>query len=73
MCTVDIGVLGQVWYQPPEEAPQPFVDFNTVHKCRNFDNIRDWAEKHQLPPVVEIPDDFLEMPKDGDRIWHTVP
>jgi hypothetical protein len=60
-------------YQPPGSGLQAFVDFNTVHKCRNFDAVRDWAEKHQLPDVKETPTDFLELPKDGDRIWQTVP
>ncbi|KAL5118838.1 hypothetical protein ACEQ8H_003160 [Pleosporales sp. CAS-2024a] len=73
MCTVDVGVLGQVWYQPPGSDVEAFVDFNTVHKCRNFDAIRDWAEKHQLPDENEIPPDYLEPPKPGDRIWNTVP
>lgn len=73
MCTVDVGVLGQVWYQPPDQPLQAFVDFNTVHKCRNFDAIRSWAEKHQLPNAEDTPPDFLEPPKDGDRVWHTVP
>lgn len=71
MCTVDIGVLGQVWYQPADAPLQAFVDFNTVHKCRNFDPIRQWAEEHQLPE--ETPEDFLEPPKENDRIWYTVP
>ncbi|KAF2015661.1 hypothetical protein BU24DRAFT_441254 [Aaosphaeria arxii CBS 175.79] len=71
MCTVDVGVLGQVWYEPPGKPLQAFVDFNTRHKCRNFENIRDWAEVHQLPE--HPPKDFLEEPKEGDRIWHTVP
>lgn len=73
MCTIDIGVLGQVWYQPPDKPLQAFVDFNTVHTCRNFQAIRDWAEKHQLPDPDEIPADFLELPEEGDRIWHDVP
>jgi hypothetical protein len=73
MCTVDVGVLGQVWYQPEGKAPEEFFDFNTVHKCRNFGAIRDWAEKHQLPDVNDIPADFLEQPKEDDRIWHHVP
>ncbi|OAL52345.1 hypothetical protein IQ07DRAFT_620013 [Pyrenochaeta sp. DS3sAY3a] len=73
MCTVDVGVLGQVWYQPPDKPVQAFVDFNTMHKCRNFDAIRDWAEKHQLPNAEDTPADFLEPPKEGDRVWHTVP
>lgn len=73
MCTVDIGVLGQVWYQPAGKSPEPFVDFNTVHKCRNFEEVRKWAQTHQLPVSEDMPEDFLETPKDGDRIWKEVP
>ena len=74
MCTVDVGVLGQVWFQPDEsKPPEAFVDFNTMHKCRNFDAIRDWAEKHQLPEVEDIPADFLEPAKEGDMIYRTIP
>lgn len=69
MCTVDVGVLGQVWVHP--DNPEPFVDFNTKHRCRNFDAIRDWAEKNQLPESV--PSDFLEPPKQGDRVYDAVP
>ncbi|RDW72708.1 oxidase ustYa family protein [Aspergillus mulundensis] len=47
MCTIDVGVLGQVWIHP--EHPSPFVDFNTEHVCRNFEDIRAWAEMNQLP------------------------
>jgi hypothetical protein len=73
MCTVDVGVLGQVWYQPPGKAPEAFVDFNTFHTCRNFEQIRDWAEAHQLPAANDHPADFLEQPKEGDKIYHEVP
>lgn len=38
MCTVDTGVLGQIWSYP--ENPKPFVDFNSRHKCKNFEEIR---------------------------------
>ncbi|KAF2834390.1 hypothetical protein M501DRAFT_595923 [Patellaria atrata CBS 101060] len=72
MCTVDVGVLGQVWYKPPNKTePEAFVDFNTQHKCRNFDAVKAWAEKHQLPDIAPL--DFLEPPKEGDRIWDEVP
>ncbi|KKY27546.1 putative tat pathway signal sequence [Phaeomoniella chlamydospora] len=78
MCTVDIGVLGQVWWQDSASAedglpprPNAFTDFNTVHKCRNYDAVRQWAEERQLP--IEVPPDFLEMPKEGDRIHEGVP
>jgi len=73
MCTVDAGVLGQVWYQPPGKGPEASVDVNTVHRCRNFDAIRNRAEMHQLPDVTDTPDDFLQLPKEGDRVWPTVP
>ncbi|KAL2889554.1 hypothetical protein HOO65_020096 [Ceratocystis lukuohia] len=50
MCNVDTGVLGQVWYN--QSHPKPFPDFNTQHKCKNFDDIRDWAVGRQLPPAA---------------------
>jgi len=72
MCTVDIGVLGQVWYQLPGQTPEAFVDFNTMHICRNFEKIRNWAEKHQLPDAQDAPIDFLELPKAGDCVWSEI-
>ncbi|WEW58382.1 hypothetical protein PRK78_003850 [Emydomyces testavorans] len=45
MCTADIGVFGQWWVK----GIGPFVDFNTKHKCKNFEEIRKWAEKRQIP------------------------
>jgi hypothetical protein len=67
MCTVDTGVLGQVWWDPT--APKPFVDFNTEHKCKNYDAIRQWAEARQLP--AETPMDFLRKP--AGRVWNEIP
>jgi hypothetical protein len=69
MCGVDVGMLGQVWWDPT--WPKSFVDFNTKHVCRNFEEIRGWAEQRQLPE--EVPNDFLEPPKDGDRIYDAIP
>lgn len=69
MCTVDSGVLGQVWIYP--ENPEPYVDFNTQHRCKNFDAIRRWAEENQLPP--DPPSDFLQAPSEGDRIYSQMP
>ncbi|RMZ92008.1 hypothetical protein DV736_g730, partial [Chaetothyriales sp. CBS 134916] len=69
MCAVDIGVLGQVWWN--RTGPEAYVDFNTKHTCRNFEAIRGWAEKHQLPD--DVPDDFLEPPKVGDTVYENIP
>jgi len=72
MCSVDIGVMGQVWFQPASaEGPEAYVDFNTKHVCRNFEAVRDWAEKHQIPERVA--DDFLQPPEVGDRIFRAIP
>lgn len=69
MCRADIGVFGQVWTQP--EDPKAFVDFNTQHKCVNYDAIRQWAEERQLPK--EVPEDYLEPPRPGQHIFESTP
>jgi hypothetical protein len=62
MCTVDVGLLGQVWWN--RDKPQAFPDFNTKHRCRDFGVVRKWAEEHQAlhPP----PDGYLRPPKAED-------
>lgn len=69
MCNVDVGIFGQVWLYP--DHPEPFVDFNTQHKCRNFDQLRQYVQKHQLPE--NVPQDFLQPPTEKDRIYPEVP
>jgi hypothetical protein len=69
MCTPDTGLLGQVWWDV--DHPKSFVDFNTEHKCKNFDAIRQWAEERQLPETV--PHDFLKPPRTGDTIYEEIP
>jgi hypothetical protein len=76
MCTIDVGVLGQVWIHP--DHPSPFVDFNTEHVCRNFEDIREWAERSQLPLPAHghgadgAPADFLVPPR-KDKVLSEVP
>jgi len=69
MCTVDISVLGQVWWD--RKQPTAYPDFNTVHKCRNFDAVRKWAKDHQAP--AEVPLDYLKPPVDFDSVYETLP
>jgi hypothetical protein len=75
MCTPDTGILGQVWWQPKgEPSPMPFVDFNTQHRCRDYQAVREWAEEHQIPPEKNFDmDRFYEMPKPGDTIYPEIP
>ena len=75
MCVTDVGVLGQVWWQPEGElGAVPFVDFNTKHRCRDFEAIRKWAEVHQLPPeeLVDM-SAFYQMPRPGDTVYGAIP
>jgi hypothetical protein len=61
MCNVDTGVLGQVWWDP--DSPHAFPDFNTAHQCKNYDDVRRWAESHQIPFEPEkTPPDWLRVP-----------
>ena len=69
MCTVDVGMLGQVWWN--KNSPQAYPDFNTQHKCRNFDAIRQWAEKHQAPE--EVPPDYLLPPISEEAVYPEIP
>lgn len=59
MCMMDIGVFGFVWVGNHSD-PEPFIDSNTKHICRNFEEIRAWAEEHQMPTT--LPEEFWEMP-----------
>lgn len=62
MCQPDIGVLGQIWYN--KAKPQAYPDFNTLHKCKNYESIRQWAEEHQAP--VNVAGDYLAAPAKED-------
>jgi hypothetical protein len=72
---MDIGVLGQVWYQlEGMEKPTSFVDFNTEHRCRDYEAIRAWAEAHQIPPETEVDmSQFYGMPQPGDTVYVEIP
>ncbi|KAF8907013.1 hypothetical protein CPB84DRAFT_1959751 [Gymnopilus junonius] len=52
MCVADVGMISYDWISGWDV---PFPDFNTYHKCRNFDAILDWATKHR----VRIPQDHM--------------
>ena len=69
MCTADIAVLGQVWWN--KEEPTAYPDFNTAHKCKNFDDVRQWAKEHQAP--AEVPQDYLKPPASLDVVYETIP
>ncbi|KAL5420268.1 hypothetical protein PMIN03_000095 [Paraphaeosphaeria minitans] len=75
MCVPDIGVLGQVWYKLDSMSqPMPFVDFNTEHRCRDFEGMRAWAERHQLPDERDVDlEQLYRMPEPGAKIYSEIP
>jgi len=58
MCNVDTAVLGQVWYNP--DHPKAFPDFNTVHRCKNYDDVRKWSEGHQVSTSCLVGGEVIE-------------
>jgi hypothetical protein len=65
MCTADTNVCGQVWV----EDYGPLVFANVDRKCRNYDEITQWARDHQLLPV----EDILVKKRPGDLIYESFP
>ncbi len=70
MCDMDITTLGSVWAN--QTHPRHWLDPSTTQTCRNFEDIRAWAEKHQIPE--NVPDDYLEVvPAEGVRVLEVEP
>ena len=69
MCDIDISVFGTVWIN--ETHLRSWPDFNTKHVCKNFDDIRAWVERNQVPE--EQLADLMERPEVGGRVWDEVP
>lgn len=62
MCSGSLDIVTFTWL---ETQTNPWPDFNVPHKCRSFDDIVDWQEKHSVPLSwgrnVTRPKDFREV------------
>ncbi|KAL8756448.1 MAG: hypothetical protein Q9199_002930 [Rusavskia elegans] len=61
ICDADVGVITYNWVAV-RDAPWP--NFNTVHKCRNFDGIVEWSKKNNAPSFGETlkrPDEVVGL------------
>jgi Mycotoxin biosynthesis protein UstYa len=60
MCKYDTGFITFRWI---EGLDIPYPDFNTVHKCKNYDAIREWSATHE----ARVPNNWTwpSMPKDA--------
>jgi hypothetical protein len=66
MCNADTGALGQIWVEGRE---RPAIDFNTKHKCKNFDAILETAKKLQSPEGTRL----LVRKQEGDIVVSEIP
>ncbi|KAH9947858.1 hypothetical protein B0H21DRAFT_691091, partial [Amylocystis lapponica] len=58
MCNADAGLVTFDWVAG---FPTPYPDFNTLHRCRNFDRIMDWIGEHAIDVQVVRTGDEVEM------------
>jgi hypothetical protein len=56
MCSGDVSPITANWVLTHHH---PHPDFNTVHKCRNFDKLLEWAEEKDHGGVEFRPDSTL--------------
>ncbi|ETS85648.1 hypothetical protein PFICI_03673 [Pestalotiopsis fici W106-1] len=57
MCNADTGLIFHNWVHNSDlPAPQTraFADFNTIKKCKNFDNILDWAREKGVKNTYDL-------------------
>jgi len=66
MCSADLGVIPHHWVK---DIPDPFANFNTVHKCRDLDSVAKWIEDHEVPAP---PETGYPMPV-GSKVWPRAP
>jgi Mycotoxin biosynthesis protein UstYa len=72
MCFPNIGVFGSHWVRNRAHL-RPFVDFNTEHVCRNWDDIQLWAKVRQVPADDVIPRDYVKGPNRDTNILDGFP
>ncbi|KAH8807404.1 hypothetical protein F5884DRAFT_675126 [Xylogone sp. PMI_703] len=67
-CKPDLGVFGQYWVKDPQQGIDgAFVDFNTDHKCIDWEPVRKWVYDHQ-----NLDNIIVEL-KEGDKILDIAP
>ncbi|KAL3481674.1 hypothetical protein BJX99DRAFT_253202 [Aspergillus californicus] len=53
MCNPDVGMITYVWAKGWKQA---FPDFSTVHKCRPYDKVLDWARENYVHSSRDVAD-----------------
>ena len=61
MCNADLGIIPMVW---ASNWTLPIPDFNTWHKCKNWDSALAFARGRSLPSMK------IWGPQEGEKILH---
>lgn len=69
MCKADVSILGHVWIRDYGIYP----DFNTKHRCKNFEAIRDWARDRQLREDVDADGKSVFAIREDDEVLDDIP
>jgi hypothetical protein len=72
MCNLDTTVSGAVWmnlHDDPKNETFIFAKLNLQQKCKNFNDVRDWVEKNQLPAKQDAPADFIAPRQVEDHVY----
>lgn len=64
MCNADVTMITWYWVQG---HTVPYPNFNTRHRCRNFEKIRDWFVEHS----IDI--DESEISRSEDTVNYSLP
>lgn len=69
MCHAD---LERVTFNKVNDMVGPFPDFSVEQKCRNFEDILEWKERHQVNVteeewrlILETPEGIRELEAEG--------
>ncbi|EPS98712.1 hypothetical protein FOMPIDRAFT_1031360 [Fomitopsis schrenkii] len=63
MCSADVGLITFDWVA---EKHNPWPNFSTLHRCRNFDRVVEWNEAHAVtiePANLTRTKDAIDLPE----------
>lgn len=66
VCNADAGIITYNWVK---DHSTPYPNFNTLHKCRNFDSLMGYAKSIPIP----VPAGYQLAPQVGDKVWEHAP
>lgn len=62
VCDADPGIITFRWV---EKVSGPYPDFNTRHKCQNYESLLQWNKERQVP----LPNDYKwTIPEDAVKL-----